>query len=86
LTAPLVFFVMYLYIKSKKRNPGEFPRTGVIIEPDLLGVVHSDEELYDALAKVSLIQIAIFKDNNPLEIGEIKYLSFSEFERDWRGD
>jgi hypothetical protein len=77
------------HIKSKNTEPGCFPKTGIILDPSLYGGcggVRSDEELYKTLQSREFIKIAIFDDQAPWIIKEIKDVSFPDFEKDWKGD
>jgi hypothetical protein len=89
-TNPLSFSpttMNYIHIKSNARPlPGQFRKTGILVKPNLIGEVKSDEELYRRLQQEKEVVIAEFSDDNPFELNEPITITPEQFQEQWRGD
>lgn len=77
-----------IYLKAKKPPKSPYmqdmdKKLAVLIQPDLRGRVHNNEELESAIMKSTgpiLIATGLFGSNEPIEISKEEFLST------WQGD
>lgn len=75
-----------IHVKSKHYKSLDDCHCAVLADPDLLGLVKNDEELYEAIRKHGSATLLTFNDQDPLKIGGRKTITANEFCEQWRGD
>lgn len=76
---------MPIYIKSKHYTSFSNMRTGLLLDPDVEGLVSNDDELYSAVAKAGKATIVEYNEDLVTLKPKVT-IDADTFEQEWRGD